>query len=87
MDSITSTVTARQLRAELADIVGRAAYGHERVGITRSGKLAAIVIGPDDLELLETLEDAEDLQAYRKAKREDDGGRVSLDELRNESHQ
>lgn len=84
MDSVTSTYTTRELRAELADIVGRASYGHERVAITRNGRLAAVVIGPDDLELLERLEEADDLRAYHEAVAEDDGGRVTLEELRRE---
>ena len=46
------------------------------------GKLAAVVIGVGDLEALEEFEMAQDLAAYREAKAADDGGRVSLDELR-----
>lgn len=61
------------------------AFGHERIGLTRNGKLAAVVIGVEDLELLEKLEDAEDLAAYRAAKADDDGLRVSLADLRAES--
>lgn len=83
-DTVTSSVSARQLRAELSSIVGRVAFGHERIGLTRNGKLAAVVIGVDDLELLEQLEDAQDLAAYRSAKAEDDGTRVSLSDLRDE---
>ena len=63
-------------------MIGKAGYAGERVAITRNGKLAAIVIGPDDLELLESLEEAEDLRAYREAKAADDGTRVSLEALR-----
>jgi prevent-host-death family protein len=76
-----NTVTTRQLRGELSDVLGRAAFGHERVGITRHGKLAAVVIGVDDLHLLEELEMARDVADFAAAKREDDGGRVSLSEL------
>jgi prevent-host-death family protein len=76
-----NTVTTRQLRAELSDVLGRATFGHERVGITRHGKLAAVVIGVDDLHLLEELEMARDVADFAAAKRADDGGRVSLDEL------
>lgn len=77
-------MSSRELRTELSDIVSRVAFGHERIGLTRHGKLAAVVIGVDDLELLERLEDAEDLAAYRRAEAEDDGVRVSLEELRAE---
>lgn len=82
MDSITGSVTTREFRADLADIMGRAAYGHERVAVTRNGRIAAVLIGPDDLELLERLEDAQDLAAYRAAKADDDGTRISMLELR-----
>jgi len=84
MDTVSSSVSARELRADLSSIVGRVAFGHERIGLTRNGKLTAVVIGVDDLELLEQLEDAQDLAAYRAAKAEDQGGRISLAELRNE---
>ena len=82
MDTITSSVSARELRTELSSIVGRVAFGHERIGLTRNGKLTAVVIGVDDLELLEQLEDAQDLAAFRAAKAQDDGVRVSLADLR-----
>jgi prevent-host-death family protein len=82
MDTVTSEVTTRELRAQLADVLGRAMYAGERIGVTRNGKLAAVVIGVDDLEALEEFEMAQDLAAYREAKAADDGGRVTLDELR-----
>lgn len=84
MESVNSSVSARELRTELSSIVGRVSFGHERIGVTRNGKLAAVVIGVEDLELLERLEDAQDLVAYRAAKAEDYGDRVSLAELRDE---
>jgi len=84
MDTVTSSVSARELRTELSTIVGRVAFGHERIGLTRNGKLAAVVIGIDDLELLERLEDAEDLAAYRAAKANDTGERIPLTQLRDE---
>jgi prevent-host-death family protein len=82
MDTLTSKVSARELRGHLADVLGRAMYGGERVGVTRNGKLAAVVVSVADLEALEAFEMAQDVEAYRNAKAEDDGGRVSLDELR-----
>jgi len=84
MDTVTSSVSARELRAELSTIVGRVAFGHERIGLTRNGKLAAVVIGVEDLELLERLEAEEDLAAYREAKAADTGERISLTQLRDE---
>lgn len=37
-----------------------------------------------DLEALEAYEMQQDIAAYREAKAEDDGGRVSLEDLRTE---
>ena len=84
MESISSTVSTRELRAQLSDVIGRTSYGHQRVGITRNGKLSAVVIGVEDFELLEQLEMAQDVAAYRDAKSEDDGTRISLAELRSD---
>ncbi|HEY5435445.1 MAG TPA: type II toxin-antitoxin system prevent-host-death family antitoxin [Candidatus Limnocylindrales bacterium] len=36
-------------------------YAGERIGVTRNGKLAAVVIGVEDLEALEEFEMAQDL--------------------------
>ena len=82
MESVTSEVTTRELRGRLSDVLGRAMYGGERIGVTRNGKLAAVVVGVDDVEALEGFEMAQDVAAYRAARAEDDGSRVTLDELR-----
>lgn len=84
MSTITSSVTIRALRDGLADAVGRASYGHERVQITKNGKPAAVLIGSDDFELLEQLEMLRDVAEYRAAQSADDGGRVSVSELLSE---
>ncbi|WP_109772410.1 type II toxin-antitoxin system Phd/YefM family antitoxin [Quadrisphaera granulorum] len=84
MDTLSSAVSIRELRAQLADVLGRAGYGGQRIGITRNGKLAAVVISVEDLEALEAFELAQDTAAYRTAKANDDGTRVSLEQLRAE---
>ncbi len=84
MDTVSGEVTTRELRAQLSDVLGRAMYGGERIGVTRNGKLAAVVVGVADFEALEQLEMAQDVAAYRAAKAEDDGERVSLAEVRDE---
>ncbi|MCU6480113.1 prevent-host-death family protein [Arthrobacter silviterrae] len=81
MTEISSTMSVAELRAGLSDAISRATFGHERIGITRRGKVAAVLIGPEDLEMLERLEDREDLAALRRARVEDDGERISLDEV------
>lgn len=82
MDTMSNEVTTRELRSHLSDILGRAMYGGERIGVTRNGRLAAVVVSVADLEALEAFEMAQDVAAYREAKSTDDGGRMSLDELR-----
>jgi PHD/YefM family antitoxin component YafN of YafNO toxin-antitoxin module len=57
-------------------------YAGERIGVTRNGKLAAVMVSVADLEALEEFEMAQDVAAYREAKASDDGARVTLDELR-----
>ncbi len=84
MDTVTNEVTTRELRSQLSDVLGRAMYAGERIGVTRNGKLAAVVISVEDLEALEAFELAQDLAAYREANSADDGSRVTLEELRAE---
>lgn len=84
METVTNQVTTRELRGQLSDVLGRAMYAGERIGVTRHGKLAAVVIGVADFEALEAFEMAQDVAAYRDAKAADDGLRVSLSELRSE---
>jgi len=82
MVTVSEEVSTRELRSRLADVLGRAMYGGERIGVTRNGKLAAVVVSVADVEALEEFEMAQDVAAYRQAKAEDDGARVSPDELR-----
>ncbi|MBX3194820.1 MAG: type II toxin-antitoxin system Phd/YefM family antitoxin [Microbacteriaceae bacterium] len=82
MDTVTTRISTRELRSQLSDVLGRTMYAGERIGVTRNGKLAAVVVSVADLEALEEFEMAQDVAAYRAAKEEDDGTRVSLDELR-----
>lgn len=82
MDTLSGEVSTRELRASLSDVVGRTMHAGERIGITRNGKLAAVLVSASDLEALEEFEMAQDVAAYRDAIANDDGGRVTLDELR-----
>jgi len=78
-------VSVADLRVNLSDTINRAAYGHERIGITRRGKVAAVLISAEDLERFERLEDEADVRALTEAKAEDDGTRVGLEELLKEN--
>lgn len=82
MNSVTSEISTRELRSQLSDVLGRTMYGGERIGVTRNGKLAAVMVSVADLEALEEFEMAQDVAAYREAKASDDGSRIALDELR-----
>ena len=54
-------------REQLADLVNRAAYAKERVGLTRHGRRVAAIVSIEDLALLERIEDKLDLDAARVA--------------------
>jgi prevent-host-death family protein len=45
-----------QARDELADLVSRVAYGHERIILTRHSKPVACLVSPEDLARLEETE-------------------------------
>ena len=66
-----TTVTAEEARNQLAEIINRAAYGHEPTIVTRRGKRVAAIVSIEDLELLEAvfeeLEDRADAEYCRKA--------------------
>ncbi|HEY4268214.1 MAG TPA: type II toxin-antitoxin system prevent-host-death family antitoxin [Galbitalea sp.] len=75
-------MTTRELREQLSEMLGRAMYAGERIGVTRNGKLAAVVVSVADLEALEAFEMSQDVAAYRHAKKTDDGERVTISQLR-----
>jgi len=60
-------------------------YAGERIGVTRHGKLVAVVVSEADREAYEAYEMAQDVAAYREPKVEDVGDRVFLVEFRAES--
>jgi prevent-host-death family protein len=57
-----NTVNAR---AQFSDIINRAAFGKERVTLTRRGKEIVAVVPIEDVKLLEALEDKIDLEEAR----------------------
>lgn len=59
-----STVDARE---QFSDVINRAAYGKERVVLTRRGKDLVAVVPIEDVKLLEALEDEIDLAGAREA--------------------
>ncbi len=72
-------------RKDLADILNRAAYGKERVVLTRRGKDVAAIVPMDDLNILEAIEDHMDVtEAEKILARVRTGSEqvVSLDEVK-----
>ncbi|MBI4319594.1 MAG: type II toxin-antitoxin system Phd/YefM family antitoxin [Chloroflexi bacterium] len=59
-----STVKARN---QFSDIVNRAAYGKERIALTRRGKRLVAVVPIEDVDLLEAIENRADLEDARAA--------------------
>jgi prevent-host-death family protein len=57
----SARVSVSEAREEFADLVNRAAYGHERVLMCRRGRAVAAIVPIEDVELLERLEDEKDL--------------------------
>jgi prevent-host-death family protein len=52
-----TTVTAVKARDNFSEVVARAAYGKERIYITKNGKNLAALIPVEDMKLLEEFED------------------------------
>lgn len=70
------------LRSMMHDVVARVAVTGDRVYLERHGKVVAVLVHPEDLRILEAIEDARDAQAaadgVRSAKRD---GTVPHDEV------
>jgi prevent-host-death family protein len=56
-----------EARDNLAELINRVAYGHERVVLERRGKKVAALVSVEDLTRLEALDDADDVAAAREA--------------------
>lgn len=61
------TINSKKARKDFADNINRVAYGHERLTITRHGKVVAALIPIEDLEFLEELEEQLDRKAIDEA--------------------
>jgi len=75
------TVSISELRDSLSETFGAARHASERFTVTSHGKVMGAVIGPDDLELLQALEDKADLELVRAALAESEK-RSPFDDLR-----
>ena len=78
-------ISAAQARDRFADLLNRAAYGQERIILTRRGKPIAALVPVEDVEWLEDIENESDLKAVQEARKEiEREGTVPLDEVLNE---
>ncbi|MDY3127372.1 MAG: type II toxin-antitoxin system Phd/YefM family antitoxin [Corynebacterium sp.] len=82
---MTTSIPLAKLRGHLGEYINRSHHGKDRITITRNGKPTAAIIPFEDLELLEAIEDELDAAALKRAKQDDDGYRISLRDLLNET--
>jgi prevent-host-death family protein len=73
-------LTASAVRDTLGDTLNRVAYRGERIILERHGKAVAALVSVEDLSLLEALEDRLDMQAARRAQREN--GAIPYEKVR-----
>lgn len=62
-----STISTVEARERFSEVVNRAAFGQERIILTRRGKALAAVIPIEDLEWLQEIEDQQDIADARAA--------------------
>lgn len=65
MGKMTEISTA-EARDQFSEIINKAAYGKERMIVTRRGKALAAIIPIEDLRTLEELEDRRDVEDARR---------------------
>jgi prevent-host-death family protein len=65
MKLTTKSFSVSDARKELSELVNRASYGGERILLRRNGREVAAIVSPEDLRLLEELEDRIDLEDAR----------------------
>lgn len=72
-----------EAREAFSTTINRVTFGRERVVLTRHGKRVAAVVPIEDLELIEALEDARDLDDVRAALADPDNReRIAWDDLK-----
>jgi len=63
---MNNKVGARQARTKFGDMLNQAAYGKDRIVVTKNGKDVAALVPIEDLEMIEALEDRLDVAEARK---------------------
>jgi prevent-host-death family protein len=78
-------ISTVELRENLSEAVNRAAFGKERIVLTRRGRKLAGIVPYEDVELLEALEDKKDIEDAKKALKEAaKKGTISIERLKKE---
>jgi len=62
-------ISISDARGRLAELVEQVAYAKETVEITRRGKVLAVMVSPEDRDLIARIEEEGDLLAVAEAKR------------------
>jgi prevent-host-death family protein len=77
------TFTTVEARKQIGEVINRAAYGKERVILTRRGKPVVAVVPIEDMETLEALEDRLDIEEAHKVLADvEKEGAVSFNEVK-----
>ena len=74
------SVAMKDARGELAELLNKVAYAHERVAITRHRKNVAYLVSEEDMNLIRFIEDKIDRAAVVEAMNEG-GNNVAFDDL------
>lgn len=74
------SVAMKDARGELAELLNKVAYAHERIAITRHKKNVAYLVGEEDMQLLRFIEDKIDRAAAFEAMKEG-GDNVAFEDL------
>jgi prevent-host-death family protein len=69
-----SEMSTVQARDQFSELINRAAFGQERIVLTRRGKALVAVVPIADLQVLEQLEDRLELEEARSALAESQNG-------------
>jgi len=64
--AVTRSPSTTAARGSFADMLNRAAYGKERVVVTRRGKPVAAIVPMEDMVVLDALADARDAKLIAK---------------------
>ncbi len=74
-----------ELRGGFSEAINRAAFGKERVILTRRGRRVAAIVPLEDVKTLEAIEDKKDIEDAKKALKEAARkGTISAAQLRKE---